>query len=524
MKVFCNGDIICCDDNNSTFRVLIEDKGKIVYLGDEIPDVYSQVEAEDLRGACLVPAFADTHIHFEAFSYFLASLDCRDAHDFEELAALIDQYLKAHGRDKVVVGFGCSPHSVREKRLPERNDLDKFTSRPLMIVKYDGHASVANSSLIDKMPKVILEEKGFDPASGWFYQDAFFNAINHITKSISLPKLFQNMMGGSDYMARNGIGLVHAVEGVGFPRDLDVDILRMASLGLPEEFRIYFQTMDVNKVVKRKMPRLGGCFATALDGSFGSEDAALRLPYSNNPESKGILFYSQSQVNTFVRQANREGLQIAMHTLGDAAIDQALVAYEAALKDFPRDDHRHILIHAAIMDPPTIEKVASLGIGIALQTPLICWRQEPMEHLETILGKRADHLVPLRSMLGAGLLVSNGSDGPCTMPDPILGIHAACNHPNPNERISVLDALKMHTSWGAKMSFDEEERGTLDEGKVADFVILDKNPLRVPLEAIKEIKIEALYLKGRKYTGQGKSATRLLARCAVNKIRSLINK
>ena len=146
-----------------------------------------------------------------------------------------------------------------------------------------------------------------------------------------------------------------------------------------------------------------------------------------------------------------------------------------------------------------------------------------MEYLESILGQRADHLVPLKSMLGAGLLLANGSDGPCTMPDPILGIHAACNHPNPNERISARDALKMHTSWGAKMSFDENERGTIAKGKIADFVVLDKNPLRVPLESIKDIEIEALYLGGRKHTGQGKSPTRLLARCAGTKIRSLFN-
>ena len=92
------------------------------------------------------------------------------------------------------------------------------------------------------------------------------------------------------------------------------------TIGLPEEFSIYFQTMDVKKVLKRKLPRIGGCFATALDGCFGSEDAALRTPYTNNTASRGVLFYSQSQVNQFVREANRKGLQISLHAVGDEVI------------------------------------------------------------------------------------------------------------------------------------------------------------------------------------------------------------
>jgi predicted amidohydrolase YtcJ len=250
------------------------------------------------------------------------------------------------------------------------------------------------------------------------------------------------------------------------------------------------------------LPCIGGCFATALDGCFGSEDAALKEPYSNNPRSFGTLFYSQQQVNDFVKAANRSGLQIAMHAIGDAAIEQALTAFELALNDFPREDHRHIIIHADLMYPETIEKAAKLGLYIALQTPFLYWRQEPMEYLQKILGDRVKNLIPLKSMLAAGLAIASGSDAPCTLPDPIASIYAACNHPNPQESVPVLDALRMHTSSCAKLSFDENKRGTLADGKLADFVVLDQNPLQIPVQKLNNVKVEALYLKGEKYTGQ----------------------
>ncbi len=118
-------------------------------------------------------------------------------------------------------------------------------------------------------------------------------------------------------------------------------------------------------------------FCHALDGCFGSEDAALKEPYTNNPKNRGTLFYTQEEVNNFVREANRAHLQVALHAIGDAAIEQALNAFDAALKDFPRADHRHIIIHADLMSEAAIERAARLNLCIALQTPFLYWRQEP---------------------------------------------------------------------------------------------------------------------------------------------------
>lgn len=509
MKIFQNAAFISCEDNNRIFKFLAADNGRIVYAGDDLPASFSQAETVDLKGGCVVPAFGDTHIHFASFAYFKAGLDCRDVADFDELAALVHDYQNERPGEKVVVGFGCSAHTVRENRLPTIEDLDKITKKPLFIVKYDGHAAVGNSALLRKLPRSVLADEGFEKNTGWFLSNAFYLAVNHISKSVSIPRVFQNMLGGSDALARKGIALVHTAEGVGFPLDMDIDIMRFTSRGLPQAFRTFFQTMDVNKVLRRKMPRIGGCFATALDGCFGSEDAALKTPYSHDPSSTGTLFYPQKTVTDFVISANRKGLQVALHAIGDAAVSQALEAFDAALKDSPRKNHRHIIIHADLMDAAAMGKAADLGVCIALQTPFLHWPQEPVHYLEKILGDRIQHLIPLKSMLDHGLMIANGSDGPCTLPDPIAGIHAACNHPNQDQSVPVLEALRMHTSRCAELSFDDHERGTLSQGKKADFVVLNDNPLEIPVEKLDTLEIDAVYFGAEPYTSPESGALSL---------------
>jgi len=301
-------------------------------------------------------------------------------------------------------------------------------------------------------------------------------------------------------MAKNGIGMMHTVEGVGFPRDLDVDMSRFFAKGQrnPFQIRVFFQTLDVNKVIKRKLPRIGGCFAAALDGCFGSMDAALIQPYKNT-NNNGVLFYSDEKVTEFAKEANRKGLQIEVHAIGDAAFDQAVNALESALKDHPRNDHRHTIIHACLPTERGLEKAANLGIGIAAQPAFLQWPLEPLSYIEDILGDRAYKISPFRTMLDMGLHISGGSDAPCTIPDPIEGIYSACNHYVEEESVTISEALRMFTYEAARMSFDEKERGSLEEGKIADLVILNKNPLKMKREDLRQLKSEGLILSGKPY-------------------------
>ncbi|MEI7590609.1 MAG: amidohydrolase [Deltaproteobacteria bacterium] len=518
MKVFENATFISCEDGNRFFSVLVEDKGKIVFVGDAIPEEYKKAERINLQSKCVVPAFVDAHIHFLSYALFNNTFDVRNARNYDEVISIIQSYDIANPAEKILIGFGFSEHSIAEKKAMDRHILDKAIKKPLLLVKYDGHAALCNSALLKKLPSSVFAQRGVDSESGWLLNDAFFHGVNYISSLISPYRLFKNLINANHSMAKKGIGLIDTAEGVGFPLDADIHTMRFASLGLPLSYRIYQQTMDVKKVVSRKNNFIGGCFKTALDGCFGSEDAALLKPYSNNPHNSGVLFYNQETVNNFVREANRANLQVALHAIGDAAVEQALQAYEFALNDYPREDHRHIIIHAFLMTENQIERTGKMGIHISTQPALISWAQEPMEYIETLLGTRTQNMLNLNKMLQHNITIAAGSDAPCSLPDPMFSIYAACKHPIDGYGISVLDALKMHTNWGAKLSFDEKERGTLTVGKCADFVLLDKNPLTTAIAEIPNITIEKFYLNGNEYRDDIKTPYDLVKASIKNKL------
>lgn len=505
MKVY-KGNIVTCDSNNTVSKFLVEEKGKIIFVGNILPEQYKNIPAIELGERALLPAFGDTHLHFSSFAMFAATIDVRSAKSHDEICEMILEYDQGH-KEKFIIGFGASAHNVKEKTLITREKLDSVCpNKPVMIVKYDGHASIINTSLINELPEKVKKLRGFNYESGEMNQEAFFEITNHMTAKISPVNIVKSMLRGIDKVAERGIGLIHTVEGVGFPLDMDVDMVRFLSRGQKNAFstRIFFQTMDVNKVLKRKLPRIGGCFKTALDGCFGSEDAALLLPYDNNPNNKGVLYYDDKTVTDFAIEANRAGLQIEVHAIGDAAFVQAVNAIDAALKDSPRTDHRHTIIHACLPTEAGLEKVSRLGIGIAVQPAFLDWPLEPLNYVERILGKRAYEISPIRHMLDLGIHMSGGSDAPCTLPDPIEGIYNACNHYVSEQSITIPQALRMFTYEAAQMSFDEKERGSLETGKIADMTILNRNPLEMEAKNLRNLKVEKLILSGKEYVeGQG---------------------
>jgi len=501
------GAIVSCDAAGSVQRFLVEDRGRIIYTGTVLPEAYSQAPRVDLGDGALLPAFADTHIHFLSHALFSSGLDVRDANTIEEAVSKIAAFAAAR-RDPVILGFGASAHSVAERRLISKANLDLAApARPVFLVKYDGHAAIVNSRLLALLPVKLCSLRGFDAESGLMTQEAFFGVTNFVTGKVSLGATLASMLTAVDGLAAKGIGLLHSVSGVGFPLDMDVTLESLFARGLrnPFQYRLFFQTMDVGKVLKRKLPRIGGCFATALDGCFGSVDAALKEPYTDDAANSGVLYYTDDRVRAFAREANRAGLQIEMHAIGDRAFDQAVDAITGALVDFPRTDHRHTIIHACLPTAKGLEACAKAGIALAVMPAILHWEQEPLSYLETIMGERACKLSPLGSMRRMGILMAGGSDAPCTVPDPIQSIWAACNHYVESESLSIQEAINLHTRNAAWIGFDDKERGSLEPGKIADMVVLDRNPLAVDKRALRGIKVEKLLLAGEPYrSGQGR--------------------
>ena len=511
MKIY-HGSILSCDRQNHVYEYLVERDGRILHVGDELPPELARGgERVELGSRALLPSFGDAHLHFSNWALIATVFfDPREAEDFEEIGQMIRDFSRRERNLKILPGFGLSPHSLAEKRLITREELDRFESdRPLYLFCYDGHSAVFNSRMLEMFPETVKQTRGFDGADGHLFHEAYFAATDQVTNTIPPLKLVKSIINGYDVLAEKGIGMIHPVEGIGFPRDLDVGMVSFIAKARARKnkysTRLFFQTMDVDKVLRRGLPRIGGCFATALDGCFGRCDAALKRPYSHDRENKGILFYSDEEVIEFAKAANRAELQIEFHTVGDAATDQALKALEAALQDYPREDPRHTIIHACLPSAKNLDTCAELGIGITLQPGFINSPLEPPEYLYKILGKRAERNSPYRTMVDRGIHVSGGSDAPVIAPDPIAGLFGACNHPyDPAQSLTIPEALRMFTAEVAWTSFDEQERGTLEKGKISDMVVLNRNPLEMKPDQLRDLDVEQLYLSGEPYkSGMG---------------------
>lgn len=287
MKIY-EGNILTCDAQEHVYRFLVEEEGRIVYVGNELSEKYKDKERILLGNRALIPAFGDSHIHFASYATFRAGLNVANAKSNREILEMLQEFVPKC-KDKLIIAFGASNHSVAEKRLLTRRELDSVCpERPLFMVKYDGHTCIVNTKLLEKMRKKAQNLRGFHEDTGEMNQEAFFAFSDYVSGSVSPVKLLKNMQYTADYMAEQGIGMIHSVSGVGYPRDFDVDIENWFAKGLNngQQMRVYFQTMDAEKAKRRNMKRIGGCFETALDGSFGVKDAAMLEPYEGT-DNKG---------------------------------------------------------------------------------------------------------------------------------------------------------------------------------------------------------------------------------------------
>ena len=507
MRVY-EGTILTVDKHDSVCRYLVEDKGRIVYVGHALPARYKRAERVQLGKGALIPSFCDSHQHFASFSSFHAGLNVMDCTTNAEILEGIKEF-KSRCTAKIMIAFGASPYSVKERRLVSREEIDSVCAdKPVFLVKYDGHACIVNSALLKLVDKKVKGLRGYHPDTGEMNQEAFFAVSDYITGSIQISELIRSMQKAVDYEAAKGIGMIHTVSGIGFPLNLDVSLEKWFAGSVQNGFqiRVFPQSLNIRAATSRKLPRIGGCFECALDGCFGSHDAAMIEPYTDETGGNGVLYYSDEKVAAFCKKANRAGLQIELHAIGDKAFDQAARAIKAALDDYPRSEHRHGIIHDCITTPQGMEICRDYNIQLPMQIAFDNWKQEPPEYTESILGaERNGRLNPVRSLMDLGCVISFGSDAPCTDPDPIVWLYKAVNHTNPDESVSVQQALRMCTYNGYFATFDEKERGSLEVGKIADMVILSDDPYTMPSDRLCELKAEKLILGGKEYKPQSGS-------------------
>ena len=219
-------------------------------------------------------------------------------------------------------------------------------------------------------------------------------------------------------------------------------------------------------------------------------------------ETTGRLHPPQAELDELVLRIHASGMQVAIHAIEEKAIESACFAIEKALKQIPRSDHRHRIEHCSLCPPPLAEHIARLGIRVVTQPAFIYYNGD--RYLETVEYEQLRHLYPFGSLLRAGVRVAGSSDCPIAPLNPLIAIYAAMTRKSENGRkvmqnegIRAIDALRMYTEYGAEITFTEGIKGSISPGKLADLVVLNDDPVRLPPDKVKDLKVEMTIINGK---------------------------
>jgi predicted amidohydrolase YtcJ len=534
--IYTGGDIVTVNELQPRAEAVAIKGGRIVAVGyrDEVMKFKGDnTRIVDLAGNTLLPGFVDPHGHvfntgIQAVSANLLPRPDGEVNDVAELQAALKAWSasnqKLAGKYGWVIGFGYDDAQLKEQRHPTRDDLDKVSvDLPVVIVHQSGHLAVMNSKALEmvginastKDPKggLIRRKEGGQQPNGVLEEAAFFGPFFSLLSKISPEAnraLFQagvNLYKSYGYTTaqegRASAGSVATMSAVAKAGGLDIDVVAYPDISVdpgiikaPLWSRTYTNHF-----------RLGGGKIT-LDGSPQGKTAWLTQPYfkvpdGQPPDYRGYAQFKDEQVNGFVDLAFRNGWQLLAHVNGDAAIDQFIAAIRLAERKYGMADRRTVAIHAQTTRLDQVESFKELGI-IPSFFPMHTFYWGDW-HRESVLGaERAANISPTGWALERGMIFTSHHDAPVAMPDPMRVIGATVTRVTrsgqvlgPDQRVPALVALKAHTLWSAYQHFEEKSKGSLEVGKLADFVVLERNPLRVDPMQIAEIKVVETIKEGK---------------------------
>jgi predicted amidohydrolase YtcJ len=495
-------NIITMDAQQPRADALVVRDGRILAVGawEDVAPQAQGVQVLDLTGKTVLPGLIDTHAHFLWTALSLAALDVSEAQDHPALQAIVEEAVANTPPGEVILGMGFTEYALDITRFsPIVGALDVVApDHPVYLIGVTGHTSAVNTraleflALPDDTPG-LMQDAGGRP-NGLLADQANSLAGDRFSKAFGADEKAAETINLAIEKAHSvGITTLHALEGGLTSEDEAVRKFLSAMPDLPLRFVLYYQTMDVDKVLKLGLPRIGGCIL--LDGDVGPHTAALSEPYTDDPTCYGTLYHTQEEVNAFVLEAHKADLQVAMHAVGDGAVEQALNAYEAALTLHPRDDHRHRIEHCEVIREDQIQRAQRLEVALAIQPPFNHYWPH-VEYFPTLGEERAGKADPVRRLMRPGLLIAGGSDSTVTPLGPMIGVHAAVNHSNPAERVSVQEGLELYTINAARIAFEEHDKGSLEVGKFGDFVVLGEDPFEVDPGHIKDIPLEMTVIGG----------------------------
>ena len=471
----------------------------------------------DAKGGLVVPGFIDSHVHFLAGGMNLASVQLRDARTRDDFIARIKAFAATVPAGTWITG-GDWDHQNWGGELPQRSWIDSVTpNNPVWINRLDGHMALANSAA---MRAASVPMSGGDVSGGTITRDAngqpagIFkdNAQELIDKAVPDPApamLDRALDAAMTYANERG---VTSVDHMGTWADLAV--FERAHRAGNLRTRIYASVPLATWARLRdtiaargrgdSWLRIGG-LKGFVDGSLGSHTAAMMQPFTDAPNDTGLLVNTPEDLYSWTSGADKSGLHVIVHAIGDRAINLQLGIFERVARENGARDRRFRIEHAQHIAPSDVARFGKLGVIPSMQPYHAIddgrWAEKVIGH------ERAKTTYAFRSLKQTGARLAFGSDWPVAPATPLEGIYAAVTRRTlddrnpggwiPEQKISVEDALRAYTLDAAYATFEEKEKGSITVGKLADIVVVDRNLTRIPAETIRDAKIEYTIVGGR---------------------------
>jgi hypothetical protein len=522
--IVTNTRIYTVDDARPVVAAMAVRGGRVLFTGsvrEALALRGSATRVVDLGGRTVIPGMVDAHAHLLGLGRSLRTVNLVGAKSYDEVIARVVERAKGVPAGTWILGRGWDQNQWGDTRFPTHEALSRaLPNNPVYLTRVDGHAGLANTAA---MRAAGVTAAGVDPSGGKIERTAtreptgvfIDNAQELVERAIPAPSREDTRTAIRAAIAESHRWGLVGLHDAGESR-ATIDLMEEMARAGEIPFRLYVMIGDDSAAVAHYLARgpQSGLYDNHLwlraiklyaDGALGSRGAALLEPYNDDANNRGLLLSAPAHIREVAERALRAGFQVNTHAIGDRGNRVVLDAYDAALRALPTADHRFRVEHAQVINHDDIPRFAELGVIPSMQA---VHQTSDMYWAGTRLGAgRLLGAYAWRSLLSTGVVVPNGSDFPVEAVNPLLSFHSAVSRQDaanwpaggwfPEQRMTRDEALKSMTIWPAYAGFQEAIMGSLSPGKLADFVVLDRDIMTVPESDILGTTVMATYIGGR---------------------------